>query len=267
MMVGSIGLAGLILAVQAQPAKAWQARQSTMETAIPEWSYRGEHGPAHWTELRPDEYRACENGRRQSPIAIDTDATVFQPCLPLRFRYRSSSLKLVNDGKALRLGYDRGSYLVVDGLSYELVEVRFHVPGEHRIDGRRPDAEIELIHGTNRGDIAVVSVPVQAGHRVNQTFRRILENAPKAAGTNAYGRNIGINALFLLPSRRAYYYYDGSLTRPPCKEGVLRYVLEEPVEVATTDLARLAQIVGANARPLQPLGDRQVHRACKTDPN
>lgn len=260
----SVGLLGLCLVFLGDDALAWQARQSTMQSAVPEWTYSGEQGPGHWSELNST-YGRCSSGLRQSPVAIDTNAALFQPCVPLRFRYRSTSLKLVNDGKALRLGYDRGSYLVVDGLSYELVELRFHVPGEHRIDGRRPDAEIELIHGNNRGDLAVVSVPVEAGHRVNQTLRRILDNAPDTAGTNAYGRNIGVNAVFLLPTRRGYYAYEGSLTRPPCDEGVHRYVLQEPLEVAAADLARLAQIVGANARPLQPLGDRTIRRFCTTD--
>jgi len=252
------GIAMLLLAVDAQ---AWQARVSDVTASVPDWSYKGEQGPSHWAALNPD-YARCASGRLQSPVPIETLATLLQPCTPLRFRYRSSSLLLVNDGNALRLGYDRGSYLVIDGLSYELVELRFHVPGEHAIDGRIPDGEIELIHGNNRGDIAIVSVPVEAGNRVNQTLRRILDNAPLVAGKNAYGRNIGVNAVFLLPTRRSYFRYDGSMTRPPCQEGVHRYVMEAPLEIAASDLARLARIVGANARPLQPLGARQVDRFC-----
>jgi carbonic anhydrase len=207
-------------------------------------------------------YASCSSGRSQSPIALETSASRFQPCVPLRFRYRSSSLRLVNDGNALRLGYDRGSFLVVDGLSYELVELRFHVPGEHAIDGRVPDGEIELIHGNNRGDLAIVSVPVEAGKRVNQILRRILDNAPVRAGEQAYGRNIGVNATFLLPSRRSYFRYQGSESRPPCREPVHRFVLDTPIEVAGADLARLAQIVGSNARPLQPVAGRSVDRFC-----
>lgn len=234
-----------------------------METSLPEWAYSGEYGPAHWSELNAA-YTRCGNGTMQSPVPIDTSSARFQPCVPLRFRYRSSSLQLVNDGTALRLRYDRGSYLIIEGLSYELVELRFHVPGEHAIDGRIPDGEIELIHGNNRGDIAILSVPLEAGKRVNQMFRRILENAPTRVGTNAYGRNIGINALFLLPSRRSYFTYLGSQSRPPCEEGVHRYVLETPLEVAASDLARMAQVVGANARPLQPLQGRTITHLCAT---
>lgn len=254
-------IGGVAILLWAANAQAWQARVSDMTTSIPQWSYSGERGPSHWAEMDPS-YARCGSGRLQSPVPIETAAALFQPCTPLRFRYRSSSLHLVNDGTALRLSYDRGSYLVIDGLSYELVELRFHVPGEHALDGRIADGEIELIHGNNRGDIAILSVPLEAGSRVNQTLRRILDNAPLAAGKSAYGRNIGVNAVFLLPARRSYFRYEGSMTRPPCKEGVHRYVMEAPLEVAASDLARLAQITGANARPLQPLGSRRVERLC-----
>lgn len=256
-------IGGVAILLWAANAQAWQVRVSDMTASVPEWSYSGEQGPSHWAEINAS-YARCASGRLQSPVPIETSAALFQPCTPLRFRYRSSSLHLVNDGNVLRLGYDRGSYLVVDGLSYELVELRFHIPGEHAIDGRIADGEIELIHGNNRGDIAIVSVPLAAGNRVNQTLRRILENAPFAAGKTAYGRNIGVNAVFLLPSRRSYFRYEGSMTRPPCQEGVRRYVMETPLEIAASDLARLAQITDANARPLQPLGSRRVERFCDT---
>lgn len=249
------------VALTAWPSQPTQARSSTASEAGPAWSYRGEQGPGRWGELSST-YASCGNGRMQSPVALETSSSRFQPCVPLRFRYRSSSLRLVNDGNALRLGYDRGSFLVVDGLSYELVELRFHVPGEHALDGRIPDGEIELIHGNNRGDLAIVSVPIEAGKRVNQILRRILDNAPLRAGEQAYGRNIGVNATFLLPSRRSYFRYQGSESRPPCRERVHRFVLDTPVEIAGADLARLAQIVGPNARPLQPLEGRVVDRMC-----
>ena len=206
-----------VLALGAGPARpAWQSPLADPHTGAGTlWDYSEARGPAHWGELAPD-YQACGNGDLQSPIALDAVAAAFIPCEPLRFRYRSSSLYIKNQGVGLRLGYDRGSYLVIEGLSYELVEVRFHVPGEHVIDGHVGDAEMQLIHGNNRGDIAIIAVPIKAGHRVNQTLRRILEHAPDDAGEQFFGRNVGINALFMLPGRKDYYAYPGSLTSPPC---------------------------------------------------
>lgn len=254
----SLVLSGILVLASA-PALAWQqAAPAAAGSPAASWSYDGDDGPAHWGELTPA-YALCAHGERQSPVAIDSDQVVYPACEPLRFRYRSSALLVRNDGSVLRLGYDRGSYLVISGLSYELVEVRFHVPGEHALDGRVAAAEIQLIHGNNRGDLAVVAVPVQTGRRSNQTLSRILEHAPSAAGTQFYGRNIGINPLFLLPGRKDYFAYEGSLTQPPCSEGVHWYVLATPVEVLPEELDQLARLVGHNARPLQRLGSRVVH--------
>lgn len=253
----------VILGICLSPANgAWQSPLSDPEGAAGDiWGYAGEQGPAHWGDLS-SEYRACENGDLQSPVELSTATAISVPCEPLRFRYRSSSLYIKNEGVGLRLGYDRGSYLVVDGLSYELVEVRFHVPAEHAIDGRVADAELQLIHGNNRGDIAIVAVPVEAGRRVNQTLRRILEHAPSRPGEQFFGRNIGINALFVLPGRKDYFAYRGSLTRPPCTEGVRWLVLHNPLEVDVVEIRRLAQLIGTNARPLQPIRGRPIHKAC-----
>jgi carbonic anhydrase len=228
---------------------------------MPQWTYSGDKGPEHWGELEPA-YGACARGDKQSPVALSEAMAVSVPCEPLRFRYRSSALYITNDGRALRLGYDRGSFLVWDGLSYELVELRFHVPAEHVIDGHQADAELQLIHGNNRGDIAVVAVPLIAGPRVNQILRRVLDNAPSRPGESFHGRNVGVNPLFLLPGRKDYFVYDGSLTQPPCTEGVRWFVLHTPLEVAAADMERLARLVGQNARPLQHMAGRQVIKAC-----
>jgi carbonic anhydrase len=252
----------LFIAMGGADAYAWQPDFSGAQDLSARWSHSGDDGPQHWGELSP-EFVACATGRLQSPVPLGAAEATAAPCQPLRFRYRSSALYLTNDGQALRLGYDRGSYLVIDGLSYELAELRFHVPAEHVVDGRVADGELQFIHGNNRGDLAIVAVPLVAGTRVNQIMRRMIEHAPSVAGEQFYGRNIGINALFLLPGRKHYYSYPGSLTRPPCTEGVRWYVLRDALEVELGDLRRLAQLVGPNARPLQPLDGRMVTKVCE----
>jgi carbonic anhydrase len=253
----------LLLLLPGASESAWErSLNADSGEAGKQWAYHGEKGPERWGDLAAG-YALCANGSSQSPIAIQTAATLGAPCEPLRFRYRSGSLYASNDGKALRLGYDRGSFLVIDGLSYELVELRFHVPAEHIIDGRVADAELQLIHGNNRGDIAVVSVPIEAGRRSNRIFKRILEHAPTVAGKSYRGRNVGVNPLFLLPTRKDYFTYIGSLTSPPCTEGVRWYVMHQALEVDTPDLRYLAQLVGPNARPPQPLQGRPVTSVCE----
>lgn len=252
----------LALALAAAPAGAWQTGIALPDPeAMPQWTYAGAKGPEHWHELDPA-FGACAHEGSQSPVALAETIAVMMPCEPLRFRYRSGPLYITHDGRAVRLGYDRGSHLVVEGLSYELVELRFHTPAEHVINGVQADAEIQLIHANNRGDIAVVAVPLMPGPRVNSMLRRVLENAPGVPGESYYGRNVGVNPLFLLPGRKDYFAYMGSLTRPPCTEGVRWYVMRTPMEVPVADLQRLATLAGPNARPLERLGDRRVTKAC-----
>lgn len=246
-------------------AQAWQSALIGGSGEPGAWTYQGERGPAQWARLGAAN-AACGNGQRQSPVPLDSRVAAQLSCLPLQFRYRSSALFVKHDANTLRLGYDRGSYLVVDGLSYELGEIRFHVPAEHMIDGQVAAAEVQLIHGNNRGDIAIVAVPVVVGQRSNQTLRRILEHAPVTPGEAFYGRNVGINPMFLLPGRKDYFAYEGSLTRPPCTEGVHWYVLATPLEVDTADYQRLAALTTGNVRPLQPVAGRPVTRASCSEP-
>lgn len=221
---------------------------------VPVWSYAGENGPERWAELAP-EFTACR-GERQSPVDL-RDARLLTYS-PLQFRYRSSTLSLVNDGRSLRALYRPGSYLAVGGRDYQLEEFHFHVPGEHRINGAGADMELQLVHRDPQGQVAIVAVPMKAGRRMNTTLTRIWDHIPAAGGTSYYDRQSGINPLFLLPPNRSYFSYPGSLTEPPCTEGVEWFVLTEPVEVDESYLYRLRQVIGHNARPVQPLNGRPV---------
>lgn len=218
------------------------------------WSYQGSNGPDHWADLGP-EFTACDEGN-QSPIDIrGGQAFAFRP---LSFRYRSCALSISNEGNGLRLTYCDGSYLVTGGREYELKEVRFHVPSEHWVSGEAADMEMQLIHRDRHGRIAAVGVLMLAGRHMNSTMTRIWDNLPRSAGETLYNRQIGINPLFMLPNQRSYFSYKGSLTQPPCTEGVQWFVLTEPLEVDLSYVKRLRSIIGANARPVQPTNGREV---------
>lgn len=245
-------------------AHAWQNRDAPLnaDPADVPWSYSGPRGPDHWGSLKAA-FQTCETGRLQSPIRIEPASVKAETCDPLRFRYRSSSLSIINEANGLRLGYDRGSYLVIAGLSYELAELRFHMPAEHAIAGLETDGELQLIHGNNRGDIAIVAVPLRASDtRFNSILQRILDNAPPEGTRAVHNQQIGINALLLLPPRRPYFAYNGSLTRPPCKEIVHWYVLREPLEIGAQQLERMAPLTANNHRPIQPTNNRPVLSFC-----
>jgi carbonic anhydrase len=218
------------------------------------WSYQGETGPSHWAELSPT-FAECK-GERQSPVDLRGGRHLRYS--PLTFAYRSSPLTVVNDGRSMRVAYPPGSFLIAGGRQYELTGFHFHMPGEHRIDGMVGDMEIQFEHRDHEGRMAVLAVPVVAGRRMNSILSRIWDHLPPEGGESFYGRQVGINPVFLLPGERDYYTYVGSLTEPPCTEGVEWFVLTTPVEVDASYIQRMARLVRSNARPVQPLNGRAV---------
>ena len=250
----SAALSGLI-AVAAAPAQAWHPMFGASEArdTVP-WSYGAERGPDQWAELSPD-YAAC-GGDRQSPVDLQGGRQL--PYSPLSFRYRSNALSVLNDGRSVRVEYPPGSYLIAGGRQYELTGFHFHVPAEHRINGVQADMELQLEHRDRQGRVAIVAVLMKAGRRMNSTLSRIWEHMPGGRNERFYGRQTGINPLFLLPNERGYYTYVGSLTEPPCTEGVDWFVLAEPVEIDASYIQSFVQTVGTNSRPVQPLNGRGV---------
>lgn len=250
-----LAAAGVLSFLIGLPAQAWPPLFGNRE-AEPrvDWSYSGPRGPEHWAELSP-RFAACD-GERQSPVDLREGRPLAYS--PLSFHYRSNALAVINDGRSVRVEYGRGSYLRTGGRDYELREFHFHVPAEHLFHGIRPDMEMHLVHRDARGNVAVVAVPMKAGRRMNSTLTRIWEHIPRQGGPGFYGRQKGINPVFLLPQERGYFTYVGSLTEPPCTQGVEWFVLMQPLEVDVSYVQELHRIVGHNARPVQPLNGRPV---------
>lgn len=262
---GVLALLTVVFSVFSTHALAWSWADAMFGVSKPakqpiaDWSYEGDTAPAHWGELAP-EYAAC-NGSRQSPV--DLRGARPMPYSPISFHYRSNPLNIVNDGRQILVRYKPGSYMIANGRRYELTDFHFHLPGEHRIEGVAADMELQLHHRDARGRLAIVAVPIKAGRRRNSTLSRILDHMPPVGGESYYGRQVGINALFLLPPKRDYFSYVGSLTEPPCTEGVEWFVLVRPLELDTGYLQRVGQVIGGNARPLQPLNGRPVLAAMR----
>lgn len=229
--------------------------QAPSEQQAPAWSYQGEDGPENWGALSAD-FALCQAGKQQSPIDIrQAKRMVYDP---LSFHYRSAPLDLVFDGRVVRGHYATGSYLMTGGHRYDLKAFEIHVPGEHRIQGRQADMEMQLMHQDAQGRRLNVAVLIRAGRRHNSLLRRLWEHLPEQVGQQTYDRQAGINLVFLLPARRDYFLYSGSLTAPPCTEGVDWAVMTEPLEVDVQYIRRMRAIVGDNARPVQSIGERGV---------
>lgn len=240
-----------------RPPEAKTAKPSSAVTSPPRWTYDGERGPERWGALDPA-YAACRDGERQSPIDIDRADPA--RLAPLEFHYRVTMLDMAQDGHTVRVNYRPGSYVTIGEDRFDLVQFHFHTPGEHRIGGKRFPMEMHLVHRNARGELAVVAVLAAAGEP-NLAAREIWAHLPEATDTHVLNARVLINVRDLLPDERQHFRYAGSLTTPPCTEGVHWLVLLSPVTFSTEQIEMLSRIVGPNARPVQARRGRFVMQA------
>jgi carbonic anhydrase len=220
------------------------------------WSYSGETGPAHWASLEPD-YASCGNGKAQSPIDIKTADVRKQDLPPLVFDYQPAALHIINNGHTIQVNVPSGSTLTVGGDRYSLVQFHFHHPSEEQIDGKTSEMVVHLVHKDEQGRLAVVAVLFQPGGP-NATLATLWPNLPATEGPESAPANVTIDAAGLLPAVHDYFTFAGSLTTPPCSEGVRWFVLKAPMTLSAEELATFARIYPANARSIQPLNRRAV---------
>jgi carbonic anhydrase len=245
-MIGK-NLAG-ILALGAALAAAPAAAQH--------WGYSGEAGPENWSKI-DSKFAMCALGRNQSPI--DLAGFVEADLKPLTLAYKAGAADIVNNGHTVQVDYAPGSTLTVDGRAFELKQFHFHSPSENRVGGKQFPLEGHLVHADKDGNLAVVAVMFQEG-AANALLGKLWEKMPAKAGEKA-ALPAGLSAAQLLPADRDYYRFNGSLTTPPCSEGVWWLVMKKPVTVSKAQVAQFAKTVGfANNRPVQPVNARPVLR-------
>lgn len=217
------------------------------------WSYEGDGAPAQWAKLKPD-YNQCETSQRQSPIDIRDGIKV--DLEPIKFDYRSSPFRVVDNGHTVQVNFDEGNRMSVMGRSYHLLQLHFHRPSEERVNGRGFDMVMHMVHKDDDGRLAVVAVLLERGaeHPLIQTFwnNLPLETNVELAPATAIDPNK------LLPEARAYYTFMGSLTTPPCSDGVLWMVLKQPLQISEEQIAIFSRLYKNNARPLQAANGRLI---------
>ena len=217
------------------------------------WSYGKHGGPAEWGELDKT-FASCQLGKVQSPIDIRGAKAADLP--PITFDYRPAPLKLIDNGHTIQVNYAPGSTIDVGGTRYELVQFHFHKPSEEKIDGKAHAMVAHLVHKGSDGALAVVAVLLDKGQD-NATLHAIWSNLPKQK-EKEIAAPATIDAAALLPAHKGYYTFAGSLTTPPCSEGVRWFVLKTPMTLAASELTAFAKLYPMNARPTQPLNGRAV---------
>ncbi len=245
---------------QTEPAPAEQAAASHDG---PHWSYEGDTGPANWGTLSAD-WSPCGNGKSQSPIDIDQTVRADLPALSAEFK--PASLRIVhnahvadgiNNGHTIQINYSEGDVLAIGDEQFPLVQYHFHSPSEHTVRGQHYPMEMHLVHKSSTGKLAVVGVFIEEGSH-NAAFDPVWANLPASKGSESHLENVMVDVNDLLPSVTTSYRYDGSLTTPPCSEGVKWIVMTTPIQLSAEQIGAFRAIIQGNNRPTQPLNGRSV---------
>ncbi|NBW00187.1 MAG: carbonic anhydrase [Betaproteobacteria bacterium] len=237
------------------PKKAAPTKRAAKPAPMPHWSYHGADGPDNWGKLHAS-YGLCDSGKQQSPIDIRGSIGVDLP--ELRFNYAPSRFSVANNGHTLEVAYSAGGSLTFATKTYQLVQFHFHRPAEEKIEGKSFEMVAHLVHRDAQGALAVVAVLMTVGAE-NPFIQALWNHIPLVAGqAMASAADISIDLNRFLPKERQLFNYMGSLTTPPCSEGVQWFVFKEPVEVSPEQLRTFARLFPNNARPIQPTHDRLI---------
>ncbi|MEY4752363.1 MAG: hypothetical protein RJA44_38 [Pseudomonadota bacterium] len=223
----------------------------------PHWSYADPHhhsDPAHWAELDPA-FESCAKGTHQSPVNIGAAQKAELPAL--EFSYGTAKPSIVNNGHTIQVNVPAGQKLKVGEQSYELLQFHFHAPSEEAFRGKRMPMVAHFVHRNTAGQLGVVAVLFDRG-ALNAAFNPVFEHIPAKAGETLTVEDLSLDLAALLPSDKHYYSFEGSLTTPPCSEGVNWMVLKNPVKLSAAQIQAFRKLYSSNARPVQPLNDRVI---------
>lgn len=218
------------------------------------WAYEGQAGPDNWGNIS-DDYATCKIGQFQSPIDIRHPIKAKLP--PLQLDFRTAAESLVNNGHTLQVTVNDEDDFRLDNQTFTLRQYHFHAPSENLINGKRYPLEAHFVHTSAQGAVTVVAVMFEIG-RENTALSPILENLPAEKN-----RVVKIDKRYdlkpLFPADRHYYRFSGSLTTPPCTEGLRWLVMKKPVTLSAAQLAQFQRALEhSNNRPIQPLNGRVI---------
>jgi carbonic anhydrase len=216
------------------------------------WSYAGANGPEHWGDLSA-RYELCKAGLMQSPIDLDQANAVGD--LEVSTDWRAGPLTILNSGKTVQANFEPGSYLTSGGTVFKLVQVHFHTPSEHTFSGETYPLVGHFVHATDQGELAVLGVLFEEGE-ANGELQKVIDAARDAGADPSAMKGATLDPNGLLPDELEVYRYMGSLTTPPCSEGVNWHVVEDTMQASAEQIGAMASMMGMNARPTLPLNGR-----------
>ena len=252
--IGISALAVWVGSVAACAPSEPPAPEETRPSGPVEWGYEADDGPSVWGELSTD-YDLCATGTRQSPVDLITGPST--DLARLTTDYHDSAIELVNNGHTVQADYDAGSGIDLDGRRFVLRQFHFHAPSEHTVEGRSLPAEIHFVHDSPAGEVVVIGALVDAGRR-NDALAPVLDNLPTTVDLPRAVIDERVSAAAILGVVGESMRYDGSLTTPPCTEGVRWIVLAEPLQLDEAQIDQIRAVVHENNRPVQPARGRPI---------
>ena len=232
------------------------AQSAFTQSAQAPWGYEGHRGPLVWGRIDPA-YQACSKGHEQSPIDIH-HARLNKALQPIEFHYIAGPVTLENNGANIIARVNPGSYINAGGVRYELQQFEFHHPSETAVDGKLTDMDVELLHKSADGKMAIIEVrfALDRGYP-NAVMAMLWPHLPQRPGTTSKVDAM-VNAGGFLPADRGYWTYIGSLPTPPCTEGVRWFVFENELTVSLEQLRAFTALFRMNSRPLQDGHGRRI---------
>jgi carbonic anhydrase len=223
------------------------------------WAYEGENGPQAWGKLKP-EFNLCAIGKRQSPIAIKDDATLLGPAEGVQFHYTPSTGTVVNNGHTIQVNLEGDNSITVRNSTYKLLQFHFHTPSEEMVNTKRYAMVAHLVHKNEAGQLAVVAVLLEQGEP-NPLIDTVWTYMPLDTNDQVRMPAGVVDMNEILPADQRYYQFFGSLTTPPCTEGVLWMVMKQPLRISPEQFRLFSQQFPFNARPVQAVNGRPVREA------
>lgn len=233
---------------------AFAAEHQHGHAAHPHWTYDGAEGPDHWGELEAA-YGACSAGKNQSPVNL-TGFTKAE-LAPIQFDYKTSGDQIINNGHTVQVNFAEGSAITVNGHAFGLKQFHVHAPSENQINGKSFPMEAHFVHADANGNLAVVAVMFEEG-ATNAELEKAWKAMPHQADEKV-ALNENVLGTAIMPEDKSYYRFNGSLTTPPCTEGVTWLVLKKPVSASKKQIEEFMHVMHHhNNRPVQLTNARLI---------
>ncbi len=244
-----------------------QASESRGDSYDGHWGYEADNGPGHWSSMNPD-WRLCSEGEEQSPIDLANATDIELPAVEIdtpserevEVLNQAGVIHELDNGHTIQINAKTGEKLIVGDQSYALVQFHFHAPSEHTVDGEHFPMEMHFVHQAEDSALAVVGVLIEEGAQ-NPGIAPLCAQLPECPGTETTVEIPAGFADYIFPDvGSGFYHYDGSLTTPPCSEGVKWYVRKTPTQLSNEQIATFTAIYDHNNRPVQALNERTLYR-------